>query len=57
VTILNWIEQSERLPDSYYPKQIPVGNLMNSETFVGKKQNKLWIWTVVDHFSPEFSVG
>jgi len=24
VTILNWIEQSgERLPDSYYPKQIP----------------------------------
>lgn len=54
MTILNWIEQSgERLADSYDPKQIPqVGELDELETFVGKKQNKLWIWTVVDHFQP-----
>lgn len=51
-TILNWIEQSgELLPECYDPKQIPqVGELDELETFVGKKQNKLWIWTVVDHF-------
>jgi insertion element IS1 protein InsB len=54
VTILNWIEQAgENLPDSYDPKQIPqVGELDELETFVGKKQNKIWIWTVVDHFQP-----
>lgn len=54
VTILNWIEQSgERLPDSYDPKPSPeVGELDELETFVGKKQNKLWIWRVVDHFQP-----
>jgi len=57
VTILNWIEQSgERLPDSYYPSRSQVGNLMNSKP-LWAKQNKLWIWTVVDHFQPEFSVG
>ena len=52
VTILNWIEQSgKRLPDSYHPKQLPrVGELDELETFVGKKQQKLLIWTVVDHF-------
>ena len=54
VTILNWIEQSgKRLPDSYDPKYLPhVGELDELETFVGKKQQKLWIWTVVDHFQP-----
>jgi IS1 family transposase/transposase-like protein len=53
-TILNWIAQAgERLPDSYDPKEIPqVGELDELETFVGKKQNKIWIWTVVDHFQP-----
>ncbi len=47
-TILNWIAQAgERLPDSYDPKEIPqVGELDELETFVGKKQNKIWIWTV-----------
>ena len=54
VMILNWIEQSgERLPDSYDPKQSPqVGEFNELETFVGKKQNKLWIQTVVAHFQP-----
>jgi len=48
----------ERLPDSYYPKQIPKwGTWWTLETLWAQKQNKLWIWTVVDHFQPEFSVG
>ena len=28
------------------------GNKGELETFVGKKQNKLWIWTAVDRFAP-----
>ncbi len=40
------------MPQRYDPKQIPqVGELDELETFVGKKQNKLWIWTAVDHFA------
>ena len=53
-TILNWIAQSgELLPERYDPFQNPqVGELDELETFVGKKQNKLWIWTAVAHFAP-----
>jgi insertion element IS1 protein InsB len=53
-TILHWIKQSGApVPDSYDPKQIPqVGEFDELETLVGKKQNKLWIWTVVDHVQP-----
>ena len=45
-TILNWIAQSgELLPERYDPFQNPqVGELDELETFVGKKQNKLWKW-------------
>lgn len=51
-TILNWIRESgEMLPDSYDPEEIPeVGELDELETFIGNKRNKIWIWTVVDHF-------
>ncbi|MDX2232203.1 MAG: IS1 family transposase, partial [Leptolyngbyaceae cyanobacterium bins.349] len=51
-TILNWIKQSgENLPDNYDPDETTqVGELDELETFVGKKQHKVWIWTVVDHF-------
>ena len=51
-TILNWIKQSgSHLPDSYDPDEIPqVGELDELETFVGNKGNKVWIWTVVNHF-------
>jgi hypothetical protein len=53
-TILNWIEASgEQLPDSYGLKQIPpLRELDELETFVGKKESKVWIWTVVNHFQP-----
>jgi insertion element IS1 protein InsB len=43
--ILNWIDQAgERLPDSYDLKEMPqVRELDELETYVGKKQNKIWI--------------
>lgn len=51
-TIMDWVKQvGKRLPDAYNPETIPeVGELDELETFVGKKKNKVWIWTVVDHF-------
>jgi len=51
-TIMDWVKQvGKRLPDAYSPETIPeVGELDELETFVGKKKNKIWIWTAVDHF-------
>jgi len=51
-TIMDWVKQvGKLLPDAYEPETIPnVGELDELETFVGKKKNKIWIWTAVDHF-------
>jgi len=66
VTILNWIEQSgERLPDSYYPKQIPSGELdelkkplwQNNKQAVdldGGFQPGILGWVVGDHSAQTF---
>ena len=53
-TVITWLKQvGEYLPDAYEPAQIPqVGELDELETFVGRKSNKVWLWTVVDHFQP-----
>ncbi|GBE76021.1 hypothetical protein myaer87_32480 [Microcystis aeruginosa NIES-87] len=49
---MDWVKQvGKLLPDSYNPETIPeVGELDELETFVGKKKNKIWIWTAVDNF-------
>ena len=51
-TIMDWVKQvGKLLPDSYNSETIPeVGELDELETFVGKKKNKIWLWTAVDHF-------
>ena len=51
-TLIHWVKQvGACLPDAYDPEEIPqVGELDELETFVGRKQNKVWIWTAVDHF-------
>lgn len=53
-TVIGWLQQvGVNLPDAYDPEAIPqVGELDELETFVGQKRNKVWIWTVVDHFHP-----
>ncbi|CCH94816.1 hypothetical protein MICCA_500008 [Microcystis aeruginosa PCC 9432] len=51
---MDWVKQvGKLLPDSYNSETIPeVGELdeFELETFVGKKKNKIWLWTAVDHF-------
>ncbi|MBD2104109.1 IS1 family transposase [Leptolyngbya sp. FACHB-261] len=51
-TVIHWVKQvATRLPDVYDPDTGPqVGELDELETFVGSKKNKIWLWTVVDHF-------
>ena len=53
-SVINWVEQvGQGLPDAYDPDEIPhVGEWDELETFVGRKRDKGWIWTVVDHFRP-----
>lgn len=51
-TVMDWVKKvGVLLPDYYKPEAIPlVGELDELETFVGSKKNKIWLWTVVDHF-------
>ena len=53
-TVIEWVKQvGDCLPDTYDPEEIlQVGALDELETFVGRKQNKVSIWIVVDHFHP-----
>ena len=58
-TVIDWLAQvGECLPDAYAPESIPqVGELDELETFVGRKRNKIWIWTVSTTFSQGFWDG
>lgn len=61
-TVMNWIREAGiKLPnapeegeipeiteiDELYAKRYPLG-----QTFIGNKKNKVWIWTVVNHWKP-----
>ena len=50
-TVMHWIrEAGHQLPDAPASEEIPeVTDLDELQTFVGKKRNKLWIWTAVNH--------
>ena len=51
-TIMNWIEESGmELPDTPEEDEVPqITEIDELQTFVGKKKNKVWIWTVVNHW-------
>ena len=50
-TIINWVEEAgESLSDEPQDSEIPeITEIDELQTFVGNKNNKLWIWTVVNH--------
>ena len=50
-TILHWVREAGlSLPDAPESEEIPeVTDLDELQTFVGKKRNKVWIWTAVNH--------
>ena len=51
-TIINWVKQStETLSDEPLDSEIPeITEIDELQTFVGNKKNKVWIWTVVNHW-------
>lgn len=53
-TIINWISKAGiGLPDAPEEDEIPeITEIDELQTFVGKKRNKVWIWTVVNHWRP-----
>jgi insertion element IS1 protein InsB len=53
-TIIHWIKTAGiQLPDSPEENEIPeITEIDELQTFVGHKKNKIWIWTVVNHWQP-----
>lgn len=51
-TIMNWVREAGiGLPDAPEENEIPeIAEIDELQTFVGKKRNKVWIWTVVNHW-------
>ncbi len=53
-TILNWIKDAGLdLPDAPEDSEIPeITEIDELQTFIGNKKNKVWLWTVVNHWKP-----
>ena len=53
-TIMNWIKDAGlKLPDAPEESEIPeITEIDELQTFVGNKKNKVWLWTVVNHWKP-----
>ncbi len=53
-TIMHWIREAGiKLPNAPEGEEIPeITEIDELQTFVGNKKNKVWIWTVVNHWKP-----
>lgn len=53
-TIMNWIKDAGLdLPDAPEDSEIPeITEIDELQTFIGNKKNKVWLWTVVNHWKP-----
>jgi len=51
-TIINWVKESaERLSEDEEDHPI-VAELDELQTYIGRKTNKIWLWTAIDHYAP-----
>ena len=51
-TIMNWVKESaEELPEDEEGDPA-VAELDELQTYVGRKSNKVWIWTAINHYAP-----
>ena len=52
-TIINWVkEKGKTLSDEPQEDELPeITEIDELQTFVGRKKNKFWIWTVVNHWN------
>ena len=53
--VIDWVKETgAKLPETEEIENIPeVGELDELQTFVGSKENKIWVWTAVNHFAEE----
>ena len=53
-TVMHWIKEAGlSLPDAPEESEIPeITEIDELQTFIGNKRNKIWIWTVVNHWKP-----
>ena len=53
-TVINWIKEAGiELPDAPEAEEIPeITEIDELQTFIGNKKNKVWVWTVVNHWKP-----
>ena len=53
-TVMNWIREAGiKLPNAPEEEEIPeITEIDELQTFVGNPKNKVWIWTVVNHWKP-----
>lgn len=54
-TVINWVKQTaEQLPDAPTKQEIPeIAEVDELQMFVGCKKNKVWLWSVVNHWHPD----
>ena len=52
-TVIGWVKETgAKLPETEEIEEVPdVGELDELQTFVGNKENKVWVWTAVNHFT------
>ena len=53
-TVMHWVREAGlKLPDAPEEDEIPeITEIDELQTFIGSKRNKVWIWTVVNHWKP-----
>ena len=52
-TIMNWIKDAGlKLPDAEESEIPEITEIDELQTFIGNKKNKIWLWTVVNHWKP-----
>ncbi len=51
-TIINWVKESaEELPEDEEDSPI-VAELDELQTYIGRRNNKVWVWTAINHYDP-----
>lgn len=52
-TIINWIRQRRKeLPLDLEEDSPILAELDEIKTYVGKRDNKVWVWTAINHYFP-----
>lgn len=51
---MQWVKEAGlNLPDAPEEEEIPeITEIDELQTLIGKKRNKVWVWTVVNHWKP-----